>query len=497
MIRLLPTSLKGLLLLNEGALFVLLILCGGVGALSTYYWQQSSAQALRLATMGSHAEHIRGDLYRQIEDVVRASLTGHSLAPAEHAEHVRRIDTRFDALSVLVTDPRERLAADFLRTTYDVLQRDMAGVSEDDATVARARLLDRAQEQWLLAEFESALTILSLILSNRQEHLQAGLDRWKQLSAGLVIVLLAFALGLAVLSLRQLRRRILLPIEALARGAAEFSHGNLSHRILADGVRDLEQLAQAFNTMAGDLERSQQALVEAEREAVLGALVPVVAHNIRNPLASIRATAQVIDARDDPDELAETRQAILHSVDNLERWLRSLLSYLHPLAPTLEAVPFDSVVAAPVDLARPLFDQRGLRLLYRSAADVAMAAADAGLVEQAIFGLLDNAAEASPRGATVYVEVTVRTGDDGRSRWNVLTIDDEGTSMKIQPQLASSGARVRPGATTKSFGTGLGIPFAFKVIQAHGGTLEFTPRLEGGTRVTINIPVSNKDITVE
>ncbi len=85
--------------------------------------------------------------------------------------------------------------------------------------------------------------------------------------------------------------------------------------------------------MAGELARSQEALIRTEKQAAQGLLVPMLAHNIRNPLASIRATAQVTDTPGLDPETRESLQAIFNTVDRLERWTGSLLAYLHPLKP--------------------------------------------------------------------------------------------------------------------------------------------------------------------
>jgi nitrogen-specific signal transduction histidine kinase len=121
-------------------------------------------------------------------------------------------------------------------------------------------------------------------------------------------------------------------------GAQIISKGELGHNIPAIGVEEVSQLAQTINTMARDLEASRSALVESEKQAALGALVPVVAHNIRNPLASIRATAQVLDDVENKEELRESKQAILDTIDRLGRWVNALVSYLHPLKPNYRLV---------------------------------------------------------------------------------------------------------------------------------------------------------------
>ena len=87
------------------------------------------------------------------------------------------------------------------------------------------------------------------------------------------------------------RKEFLKPISEIIAGARLITVGHLETKIQEKGVEEVKDLAGAINKMAGDLQISQAALVESEKQAVLGSLVPVIAHNIRNPLASIRANS--------------------------------------------------------------------------------------------------------------------------------------------------------------------------------------------------------------
>ncbi|MES1947330.1 periplasmic sensor signal transduction histidine kinase, partial [Salinisphaera sp. C84B14] len=118
--------------------------------------------------------------------------------------------------------------------------------------------------------------------------------------------------------------------------------------------------------------------------------------------------------------------------------------------------------------------------LERERAPVAVNA-DAPLLEQALHGLLANALEASPPQSRIVVATAVT--DDGAAQ---LDIVDAGPGMALVPDPRSSA----PLPTTKRRGSGLGIPFAYKVLQAHGGMLEYLSAPGGGTRVRVNLPAS-------
>src|SRR5690606_483362 len=140
---------------------------------------------------------------------------------------------------------------------------------------------------------------------------------------------------------------------------------------------------------------------------------------IRNPLASIRATAQMIDEQDRPEDVGEARQAIIQTVDRLERWVRSLLSYLHPLQPRRSKVRLRRVVEGALVLLQPRLEEKGVTVTSRGWEIDPEVSLDVDLAEQAVYGLLTNAVDASPVGATI----TVRLGR-ADARWR-LGIEDE------------------------------------------------------------------------
>ena len=263
-------------------------------------------------------------------------------------------------------------------------------------------------------------------------------------------------------------------------GARVISGGQLDHKIPQDGVEEVSNLARAINTMAADLASSRDALVESEKQAALGALVPVVAHNIRNPLASIRAAVQVLDDGDNPGELREAKHAILMTTDRLGRWVNALVSYLHPLKPQPIRAHVGPLLNAALTLLEPKLQEKGIRVRKHGWGHDKEVLVDADLMEQALYGLLANAVDASPQGA----EVTVRM-ENTHDKLNVC-IRDAGPGMRFDPKPGN----LAPGPSTKRFGTGLGIPIAFKICQAHGWTLDFHSHNSNGTEVVIAAPLA-------
>lgn len=482
MSKLIPRSLKGLLIFHESAFLVLVVVTGALGGLSAYYWQQSSLEAIRLNVLMHQTQQIRGDMYRQLKEVTRARLTEDPSSLGEYSEVSSRIDAGFRRLLDEAADEDERLGITYMQQTYRVVRDDMDKVYIDPYEIneaARMKLLDPAYEEWMLADFESAVRVFSEIVSQRRQALESSLARWTVLARVLIPAALLLSVLLVFISRRTLKREFLAPIHDLTQGASELSRGRLDHELEERGIDELAALAASMNHMARELEASRDALLENERQAALGSLVPVVAHNIRNPLASIRATAQLIDDSADRRELETIRGGIIEAVDRLERWVRSLLSYLHPLEPYARRVRLSAVVDGAVKPLKTRLAEKSIDLVCENWKVDSEILADPDLLEQALHGLLNNAIEASPRGARIVVRLTRDSDEMG------LTIDDQGPGIPFEPNPSD----LKPLTSTKRFGTGLGLPFAFKVCQTHGGRVSVSRRPEGGTRAALHLPL--------
>ncbi|MDX1607191.1 MAG: ATP-binding protein, partial [Candidatus Competibacterales bacterium] len=330
----------------------------------------------------------------------------------------------------------------------------------------------------LLAEFESAQLIFSRVLDEQRRALERRLDYWAGMAPWLIAAPVVLSALLVLLSRLSLQRGFVRPMRSLVAGVRGFAHRGEMPAVAAGGVAELRELARAFEQLNHDLAASRDALVASERQAALGALVPVVAHNIRNPLASIRAAAQLIEADDDPRELLDSRDEIIATVDRLERWVATLLAYLHPLRPRCRTVALAAVIAGALQPLAHRLEAKHLRLQRHPWPEEETLDADPDLLEQALHGLLANAVEASPADGELAVGL-YPMGDSVE-----LWLEDRGPGLPFHPEPGG----LHPGPTTKRFGTGLGIPFAFKVVQVHGGSLTFDPRPGGGTRVRLRLP---------
>ncbi|WP_348765179.1 ATP-binding protein [uncultured Salinisphaera sp.] len=465
-------SLKRLIQRYQLALLLVLMAAAGFGALWASFWQAGYQRSLRSNELLIEAQAVRGDLYRQIKTVDAYASEGPS---DDYWQRLYRIDEHFYRMRQVADTPAEQASIARMEAAYGLILAAMNRVvttPDSDANQA-------AFDTWQTGDFESAYSRLTQQVAARRDALAERMGLWNRMAPWLAWLPLLFGIALALWLNRRFVREFLRPLERLVAGTGEIAQGRLDYRLRPQGVAEVRHLADTLNAMAAELDHKRQALVEREREAALGALVPVIAHNIRNPLAGIRANAQMLDRQATADEIEETGADIMDAADRLERWLGALLSYLHPLDLERRPCQLDTIVDGAIAALGGRLAAADIAL-ERERAPVAVNA-DAPLLEQALHGLLANALEASPPQSRIVVATAVT--DDGAAQ---LDIVDAGPGMALVPDLRSSA----PLPTTKRRGTGLGIPFAYKVIQAHGGMLEYLSAPGGGTRVRVNLPAS-------
>jgi two-component system sensor histidine kinase HydH len=254
-------------------------------------------------------------------------------------------------------------------------------------------------------------------------------------------------------------------------------------RQLATQREDLERQTVALRTANQELRAMQDQLRASERLAAIGEVSAAVAHGIRNPLANIRATAQVaLDALGNRDAMEKYLGAITTEVDRLGRWLRALLDSVRPFQLRLAPIELNAVIDDVLDLLADRIGKGTVKVERELAPDLPPLVADEVQLQQALVSVLENAVDALPPGGTLSVR-TERTMDGGKPETRI-TIRDDGQG--IPPERLE---RVfEHFYTTKSRGTGLGLAITRKVVEGHGGKVQIVSDTQTGTTVRITLP---------
>lgn len=477
-----PKSLKDLLLVHELIFILLVALAVGAGGVGIHLWDRSSHESQRINLLIQEIQQTRGDLYRQMKELFDGYFLADPDARKEYDVYTISIEKHFAQLNKLAVGQEELTAVQELHRSYSAFVTETSILFNHTNELFGDSLkntLNNGLESGVFSRYELLSAHAERLLTVKQQELQQHLQASKHTSIVLLIIPIVLSVMLLLFSRFFLKRAIVRPIEGVLYATNEISAGRLAHQVPEVGAAELQTLSRAINHMAAELAHSQEALIRTETQAAQGLLVPMLAHNIRNPLASIRATAQVTDSPELDADTRESLQAIINTVDRLERWTGSLLAYLHPLKPQLGKVTLRQIVqGALIPLQQKLQEKTiTLELPNWGNEDDSMLT-DEHLLEQALYNLLQNAIEASPSGSILEIQAEF-------SQTSVsLLIADRGPGMPFTPDPHA----ISPGPSTKRFGTGLGIPFVFKVCEAINGTISFNLREGGGTLIRLELP---------
>ncbi len=474
-------SLKDLLLVHELIFILLVALAGSAGGIGIHLWDRSSQESQRINRLIQEIQQTRGDLYRQMKEIFDAYFLADADARREYDTYTLSVERHFKQLRQLAEDQEELAAIAALNDSYSTFVQETSSIFDRSRRLSADALEKRLNsdlESGVFQRYEIISARAERLLVTKQQELQERLQEAKRTSITLLTIPLILAVLLLLFSRVFLKRAIVRPIEGVLHATTEISAGRLEHKAPEAGTAELVTLARAINHMAEELARSQEALIRTEKQAAQGLLVPMLAHNIRNPLASIRATAQVADSSELDPDTREALQGIMSSVDRLERWTGSLLAYLHPLRPHPVPTRLRHVVEGALVPVQQKLRERRVQIqlpVWRQADEMFT---DEHLLEQALYNLLLNAVEAAPAESMVEMHADIS------ATTIKLVIADRGPGMPFTPDPSS----ISPGPTTKRFGTGLGIPFAYKVCEALGGELDFSARQGGGTLIGLLLP---------
>jgi two-component system, LuxR family, sensor kinase FixL len=226
--------------------------------------------------------------------------------------------------------------------------------------------------------------------------------------------------------------------------------------------------------------RIEEQLRERTALARLGEMAAVIAHEVKNPLAAIRGVIQIIGGRLPPgSDDAPVIREVLARIDTLDGLVNDLLVFARP--PQLKPGPVEvsGLVTATADLLGRDSALHGLQVRVDGSAPPIMA--DADLLKIVFHNLLVNGAHAMGGHGTLRVSVAAL---DGACR---IAFTDSG------PGIADPETRMfTPFFTTKSRGTGLGLPTAKRLVEAHRGTISIVCPAGGGTTVTVELPVDGQ-----
>jgi signal transduction histidine kinase len=294
---------------------------------------------------------------------------------------------------------------------------------------------------------------------------------------GAALLSLAIMLGAGQLVARQVTS----PIVRLAAFAERVSTSHPNERAEA-GPDEVGRLGAAFNGMLERLDAAQAAVVSAEKLGLAGLMAARVAHDVRNPLSSIKMQTQLLNAALAPgSEAREMTDAMLHDISQVEFVVGGLLEVANPRGLQRSPQRLNDLIEGVIRQVAPQCRHRQITVERRLASDLPVILLDPGRVTHALLNVVVNATDALREGGTLTI-TSARSG----AADVIVVVDDDGVGID-----AAAAAHVfDPFVTTKPGGVGLGLVNAKAAIESHGGTITIAPRQPAGTRVTIRLPAT-------
>jgi signal transduction histidine kinase len=403
------------------------------------------------------------------------------------ADRVRRIQVQIQT------------AADSIFRLYDSGQREAA--------------FNTAQQE-LQGRLLPALTQLNreIYRQARESSVRGAYSRLEEILGGqkrILLLILMLSLAGGLLGSWLIARSLARPLNELSGAMAVVGAGQLDQPVTASSRDEVGQLARAFGQMTdklrqsrsdllrlnteletkiSQLEQTQAQLVQSEKLASIGEMSAAVAHGLRNPLASLRAAAQLVRRHPDAPSSAEHLSAIIDEVDRLDRRISHLLSFSRP-AP-YHPMPED--VARLLEELLPAFGEllreRHIDVRLDLSPAIPAVRVDPMQLEQALVEIISNALDAMPAGGELRLAATAHSNNGSQPTEVAIEIGDTGPGIpdQVMPSVCE------PFFTTRQEGTGLGLAIAKRYVEQNGGRLEIVSR-PGGTTVRVRLPALVSD----
>jgi signal transduction histidine kinase len=233
------------------------------------------------------------------------------------------------------------------------------------------------------------------------------------------------------------------------------------------------------------LDEAETTIKHLDGLAKLGELSAIVAHEIRNPLAGISATAEVLlEDLDFDDPRHESVSIILEEIQRLEKTVRNLLDFARQRKPYVTRVDVRDQMERALTTIDALVREQDVEVCGTCPNELPDAKADPELVQQALVNIAMNAVQAMPDGGELKVRL-FEDADERGPRVNI-SVSDSGSGINDADM-----ARIfDPFFTTKASGAGLGLAVSRKVIEAQGGAISVKSRVGRGTTFTVSLPAA-------
>ena len=274
-------------------------------------------------------------------------------------------------------------------------------------------------------------------------------------------------------------------LNAVGRAAEKKRLTDEKRRLEQEIKRYAEELEMRVDERTAELIETHKRLVTQERIAALGRAAAQVAHEVKNPLAGLLLYS--LHLKNKATNLSESEaylvDKIVETINHLNSRVEQILGFARPVSLTLRSANLNQAINDILELLRPQLTANNVEVRLSTGQQTAYAMLDESSMRGALMNLILNAIEAMPQGGTLSI-----------------TIDQTNETLRIEiadtgPGIGEEEAKkiFEPFYTTKEQGLGLGMPYARKVIEQHGGTISLSSQPGKGTTISIALPAVQKE----
>lgn len=390
-------------------------------------------------------------IYRPDGEVIATTLPRNGLD--ETVSAIRSADVESYLLKMTDASPIRNIH--YLNQPYKVIYHQLKGLSGNEHAILSIMV---STEDIDLAKKQSAITI-GLVSA----------------SGILLITIIGSIIAISITA----------PVKQLVEVTERVAAGDLTVESTVKTRDEIGVLARSFNQMTKDLKMSRDKLVQSEKLAVVGQLAAGIAHEIRNPLTSMKMVVQLLRKKVQDDESAqESLQVVLDEINRLDIVINSLLDFARPMELILKPANLMDIMDDVLKLMEANLRHRKIELTKYEDKPIPEIMLDENRMKQVFMNIILNSMQAMPEGG----KLIIRCHYNDEDHITQIEIADTGIGMS-QDVLANA---FEPFFSAKSGGTGMGLANVKKIVEQHGGSIQIESIEGQETKVIIKFELSQK-----
>jgi signal transduction histidine kinase len=394
---------------------------------------------------------------------------------------------------------RPYVVSSAIRSLQDLFRESHVGkdVTRDDPPFYQERSVAFEGRDLRLLEVEKAIFLpgndtkwASVMIGMSLEPM---VDKMREVQKVLLFIgASGFLLG--ILGAAFLARRITRPIHRLVDGTVRISRGDFQHTLAVSSRDEIGGLARSFNEMSAQLSQARERMEDANRKLVqheklasIGRMAATIAHEIRNPLTSVKLNIQKVAEEEGFTDVVKAHLGLtLEGIGQIERFIKELLNFTRVQELSLERFPVDQVIEESLKLLKDTLALKRIVVERTTSGCLPPLLVDGEKMRQVFLNVLRNSQEALEVGGRIVV-ATDTVEDDGRTKVRVR-ISDNGPGIPEKDWETI----FEPFFSTKPSGFGLGLANARKIIEQHNGTIRVAKKRGRGSAFVILIPTEER-----